>query len=172
MVNQLRDAGIGFRYTAEQAARFRQKGWWGDEILLDHLDRWTADAPERELATDGVGRLTYGQARGEAYRLAAELRRMGVQHGDRILAQVPNWNEFVIIYLAAIRAGAVLVPIMPIYRHDEVGYILQRSEAKVAQVEVAIGIGDGAGLAGVEGAVIVLIVEDGAAGQAGLAGLE
>jgi non-ribosomal peptide synthetase component E (peptide arylation enzyme) len=132
MVNQVRDAGIGFRYTAEQAARFRQKGWWGDEILLDHLDRWSADAPERELTTDGVGRLTYGQARGEAYRLAAELRRMGVQQGDRVLAQIPNWNEFVIIYLAAIRAGAVLVPIMPIYRHDEVGYILQRSEAKVA----------------------------------------
>ena len=132
MVNQLRDSGIGFRYTAEQAARFRQKGWWGDEILLDHLDRWTDDAPERELATDGVGRLTYGQARGEAYRLAAELRRMGVQQGDRVLAQLPNWNEFVVIYLAAIRAGAVLVPIMPIYRHDEVGYILQRSEAKVA----------------------------------------
>ena len=46
MVNQLRDSGIGFRYTADQAARFRQKGWWGDEILLDHLDRWTAEAPE------------------------------------------------------------------------------------------------------------------------------
>src|SRR6202158_2124141 len=132
MVNQLRDAGIGFRYTAEQAARFRQKGWWGDEILLDHLDRWTADAPERELATDGVGRLTYGQARGEAYRLVPELRRMGVDRGDRVLAQLPNWNEFVVIYLAALRAGAVLVPIMPIYRHDEVGYIRQRSEAKVA----------------------------------------
>ncbi len=132
MVNQLRDSGIGFRYTAEQAARFRQQGWWGDEILLDLLDSWTDEAPERELATDGVGRLTYGQAQGEAYRLAAELRRMGVQQGDRVLAQLPNWNEFVVIYLAAIRAGAVLVPIMPIYRHDEVGYILQRSEAKVA----------------------------------------
>ena len=114
MVNQVRGSGVGFRYTAEQAARFRQKGWWGDEILLDHLDRWTAEAPERELATDGAGRLTYGQARGEAYRLAAELRRMGVQQGDRVLAQLPNWNEFVVIYLAAIRAGAVLVPIMPI----------------------------------------------------------
>src|SRR5207302_6871454 len=84
------------------------------------------------LVTDGVGRLTYGQARGEAYRLAAELRRMGVEHRDRVLVQLPNWNEFVVIYLAAIRAGAVLVPIMPIYRHDEVGYILERSEARVA----------------------------------------
>ena len=132
MVSQVKDAGIGFRYTAKQAARFRKQGWWVDEILLDHLDRWTTKAPDRELATDGAGRLTYGQARGQAYRLAAELRRMGVVHGDRVLAQLPNWNEFVVIYLAAIRAGAVLVPIMPIYRHDEVGYILQRSEAKVA----------------------------------------
>src|SRR3979411_1860019 len=106
MVNALADAGIDFRYTEEQAARFRQKGWWGDEILLDHLDSWTAEAPERELATDGVGRPSYGQARGEAYRLAAELRRMGVQRGERVLAQLPNWNEFVIIYLAALRAGA------------------------------------------------------------------
>ena len=132
MVNELRDAGIGFRYTTDQAARFRHEGWWGDEILLDHLDRWTLAAPDRELTTDGVGRLTYGQARGQAYRLAAELRGLGVESGDRVLAQLPNWNEFVVIYLAAIRAGAVLVPIMPIYRHDEVGYILERSEAKIA----------------------------------------
>ncbi len=132
MVDQLRDSGIGFRYTTEQAARFRQKGWWGDEILLDRFDRWSEETPDRELVTDGVGRLTYAQARGQAYRLAAELRRMGVEQGDRVLVQLPNWNEFVVIYLAAIRAGVVLVPIMPIYRYDEVGYILERSEAKVA----------------------------------------
>jgi cyclohexanecarboxylate-CoA ligase/acyl-CoA synthetase len=132
MVNALADAGIDFRYTKEQAARFRQKGWWGDEILLDHLDRWTQDAPDRELATDGAGRLSYGEARGQAYRLAAQLRQLGVELGDRVLVQLPNWNEFVVIYLAAIRAGAVLVPVMPIYRHDEIGYILERSGAKVA----------------------------------------
>jgi cyclohexanecarboxylate-CoA ligase/acyl-CoA synthetase len=132
MISQVKDSDVGFRYTAEQAALFRQRGWWGDEILLDRLDRWTEDSPDRELVTDGVGGLTYGQARGQAYRLAAELRRMGVERGDRILVQLPNWNEFVVIYLAAIRAGAVLVPIMPIYRHDEVGYILERSGAKIA----------------------------------------
>jgi cyclohexanecarboxylate-CoA ligase/acyl-CoA synthetase len=132
MVKELKDSGISFRYTAEQAARFRQNGWWEDEGLLDRLDRWTEQAPDRELVTDGVGRLTYGEAQHQAYRLAAEFRRLGVERGDRVLAQLPNWNEFVVIYLAAVRAGAVLVPIMPIYRHDEVGYILERSGAKVA----------------------------------------
>jgi cyclohexanecarboxylate-CoA ligase/acyl-CoA synthetase len=132
MIKELKDSGISFRYAAEQAARFRQNGWWEDGGLLDRLDRWTEQAPDRELVTDGVGRLTYGGARGQAYRLAAELRRLGVDRGDRVLVQLPNWNEFVIIYLAAVRAGAVFLPIMPIYRHDEVGYILERSGAKVA----------------------------------------
>jgi cyclohexanecarboxylate-CoA ligase/acyl-CoA synthetase len=132
MVSQLKDSGADFRYTEEQAARFRKHGWWGDEILLDHLDRWATETPGFELATDGTGRLTYGEARGQAYRLATSLRRLGVQRGDRVLVQLPNWNEFIVIYLAAIRAGAVLVPIMPIYRHDEIGYILERSQAKVA----------------------------------------
>ena len=132
MVSQLKDSGADFRYTEEQAARFRKHGWWGDEILLDHLDRWATETPGFELATDGTGRLTYGEARGQAYRLAASLRRLGVQRGDRVLVQLPNWNEFIVIYLAAIRAGAVLVPIMPIYRHDEIGYILERSQARVA----------------------------------------
>ena len=132
MVSQLKDSGADFRYTEEQAARFRKHGWWGDEILLDHLDRWATETPGFELATDRTGRLTYGEARGQAYRLATSLRRLGVQRGDRVLVQLPNWNEFIVIYLAAIRAGAVLVPIMPIYRHDEIGYILERSQAKVA----------------------------------------
>src|SRR5438132_4575414 len=132
MSKELKDSGISFRYTADQAARFRQNGWWEDQGLLDRLDRWTEQEPDRELLTDGVGRLTYGEARSQAYRLATELRRLGVDRGDRVLVQLPNWNEFVVIYLAAVRAGAVLLPIMPIYRHDEVGYILERSGARVA----------------------------------------
>ena len=58
MVSQLKDSGADFRYTEEQAARFRKHGWWGDEILLDHLDRWATETPGFELATDGTGRLT------------------------------------------------------------------------------------------------------------------
>src|SRR5258708_25704719 len=73
MISQVKDSDVAFRYTAEQAAQFRQRGWWGDEILLDRLERWTEDSPDRELVTDGVGRLTYGHAPGQAYRLPSEL---------------------------------------------------------------------------------------------------
>jgi non-ribosomal peptide synthetase component E (peptide arylation enzyme) len=48
--------------------------------------------------------------------------------------QLPNWNEFVVVYVALARIGAVLVPTMPIYRHDEVLYVLRHSGAKVSVV--------------------------------------
>ena len=54
--------------------------------------------------------------------------------GDRVAVQLPNWNEFIVTYVALARIGAVLVPTMPIYRHDEVRYVLQHSGAKAAVV--------------------------------------
>jgi acyl-coenzyme A synthetase/AMP-(fatty) acid ligase len=38
---------------------------------------------------------------------------------DRVQVQLPNWNEFVVVYVALARIGAVLVPTMPIYRLPE-----------------------------------------------------
>ena len=89
---------------------------------------------DRVLLTDGYGALTATQLREQAYRLAAALRRLGVEAGDRVQVQLPNWNEFVVVYVALARIGAVLVPTMPIYRHDEVLYVLQHSGAKVSVV--------------------------------------
>ena len=86
------------------------------------------------MLTDGYGALTGTELREQAYRLAAALRRLGVGAGDRVQVQLPNWNEFVVVYVALARIGAVLVPTMPIYQHDEVRYVLQHSGAKVAVV--------------------------------------
>ena len=56
--------------------------------------------------------------------MAAGLRSLGVRVGDRIAVQLPNWPEYVLTYFALARLGAVIVPLMPIYRHKEVAYIL------------------------------------------------
>ena len=69
---------------------------------------------------DGYSALTGVRLREQAYRLAAALRWLGVEAGNRVQVQLPNWNEFVVVYVALARIGAVLVPTMPIYRHDEV----------------------------------------------------
>src|SRR3984893_18583957 len=119
-------------YDAETVAGFRAAGYWRDETLSASVDRLAGQ--DRVLLTDGYGALTGALLREQAYRLASALRWLGVEAGDRVQVQLPNWNEFVVIYIALARIGAVLVPTMPIYRHDEVLYVLQHSGAKVSVV--------------------------------------
>ena len=121
-------------YDPATIARFRSAGFWRDEVLSASVDRLAAAQPDRVIVTDGYAALTAAQLRAQAYRLAAALAGLGVRAGDRVQVQLPNWNEFVVIYVALARIGAVLVPTMPIYRHDEVLYALQHSGAKVSVV--------------------------------------
>jgi cyclohexanecarboxylate-CoA ligase/acyl-CoA synthetase len=118
------------RHRPETVRGFYETGMWRDEVLTTILDKWCAQQPERVYVSDGYGELSYAQVRGQAYRLAARLRELGVGAGDRVVVQLPNWNEFVVIYLALARLGAVLVPIMPVYRHDEVAYITEHTAAR------------------------------------------
>src|SRR5439155_3143070 len=67
-----------------------------------------------------------------ALQLALGLRRFGIGRGDRVAVQLPNWSEFALWVAAIARLGAVIVPIMPIYRDDDVAYVLAHSGAKVA----------------------------------------
>lgn len=123
---------ISDRYTDAEVAEFRDRGWWRDETFTSLLDGWADADPDAVFLTDATRSLTFAELRGEASRLAAALRARGLGHGDRILMQLPNWAEFAITAAAASRVGAVIVPVMPIYRTDEVRYILQHSGAKIA----------------------------------------
>ncbi|WP_213576043.1 AMP-binding protein [Rhodococcus sp. USK13] len=122
------------RYSANTLEAFRSNGYWRDESLAEHVDRWATIDPDFVAVTDGYGALTRGELRAQAYRLAASLKKLGVERGDRVQVQLPNWNEFVVIYVALARIGAVLVPTMPVYRHDEVRYVLEHSGAKISFV--------------------------------------
>ncbi|MHA6758281.1 AMP-binding protein [Streptacidiphilus sp. PAMC 29251] len=115
-----------------RAADYLAAGHWQDKPLTAYLDEAAQTTPERLYVTDGVRSLTYAEFRGEAYRLAAGLRRLGVRPGDRVAVQLPNWAEFAVAYLALARIGAVLVPIMPIYRRNEVQFVLDNSGAVLA----------------------------------------
>ncbi len=121
-------------YSDATVAGFRASGYWHDEVLADCVERWAQHAPDRVVLTDGYSALTTAELLGSAYRLAAAFARLGVGAEDRVLVQLPNWNEFVVVYLAVARLGAVLVPQMPIYRHDEVAYAAQHAGAKVLVV--------------------------------------
>ena len=120
------------RYGAEASTHFRTAGYWTDDALCEWLDRWATETPDHRAVTDGVHDVSYRQLRQDAYRAAGWLQSVGVTPGDRVAVQLPNWAEFVTMYLAITRIGAILVPIMPVYRTNEVRHILEDSAAVVA----------------------------------------
>ena len=66
----------------------------------------------------------------EATQLAAGLRTLGIEKGDRVIIMMLNCPEVIIAYQAISRAGAVIIPVMPLLKAPEVHYIAQNSAAK------------------------------------------
>lgn len=112
-----------------RAAEYRVQGYWDDGFLTDYLDRWAEEDPDHPYLSDGTSRLTYGEFRNLARSLAVSLQGLGVGPGDRVAVQLPNWNEYFLVYAACARLGAVMIPVVGVYRESEVRYIVESSDA-------------------------------------------
>ena len=75
-------------------------------------------------------RLTAGQLLARANRLVHGLRALGLGKGDVVATVLPNSNEMIEIYLAALQAGFYLVPINHHLTASETAYILEDSGTK------------------------------------------
>ena len=75
-------------------------------------------------------RFTYRQLLEEVDRTAGGLIALGLVPGDRIGIWSTNCTEWVLLQLAAARAGIVLVNVNPAYRSHELGYVLRKSGIK------------------------------------------
>jgi len=120
------------RYTDEQIAGFYDGGFWQTTSFSALVAEQAERRAEQVFVFDSTTSLTYSEFRDKALRLAVGLKRQGVDKGDRVAVQLPNWTEFPLVAAALSRIGAILVPIMPIYREDEVAYVLQHSGAVAA----------------------------------------
>ena len=70
-------------YKKEDAERYNKFRWWSGLTFGDILDRAADIHPEKEAFVDRKTRLTYGEARGEADKLAISLIDLGIQPLDR-----------------------------------------------------------------------------------------
>ena len=76
-------------------------------------------------------RFTYSQLASEVDRVARGLRGLGLEQGDRFGVWASNCAEWVMLQLAAARAGVVLVNVNPAYRAHELEYVLRKSRMRV-----------------------------------------
>jgi fatty-acyl-CoA synthase len=103
----------------------------GGRSVAQVLEDRAREHPDRVFLIFGDRRLTYRQVDARASAIAAALHELGVEPGDRIALDLPNWPEFVIAMFAAARLGAVIVPLNPRYTVPELQYMLRHSEATV-----------------------------------------
>ena len=103
------------------------------------------ERPESVLLADGYGRsLTATAFRDEAERAAAGLLARRIGPGDVVSWQLPTTLEAAVLIGACARLGAVQNPIIPVFRHREVGFIAEQVRARVLVVpETWRGFGHG-----------------------------
>lgn len=72
---------------------------------------------------------TYAEVAAQVTALACSLQGLGVEKGDRVALNLPNWPEFVVAVLAAADVGATIVPVNPAYSPRELQFVLRNTEA-------------------------------------------
>ncbi|HQR98951.1 MULTISPECIES: long-chain fatty acid--CoA ligase [unclassified Polaromonas] len=75
---------------------------------------------------------TYAEVLDKAERLAATLHEMGVKKGDRVVLDMQNCPQWVIAHFAILRADAVVVPVNPMNRAEELKHYITDPDARVA----------------------------------------
>src|SRR5439155_13113805 len=125
---------MGTRVTEARARECTEAGLWRNESLETYLERWATARPDKAAVVDGQGRYTWASLARAVERVAYGLRAHGLGAGGVISCQLPNWNEFVLVFLAASRLGAVVNPIPPTYRASELRFMLGLLQSRVVVI--------------------------------------
>jgi acyl-coenzyme A synthetase/AMP-(fatty) acid ligase len=125
-------ATVRDRYSEADIASFYADGLWRPETFFEVAGQQADRQPDKVFVTDGTTSLTFSELHDSALALTAGLHRLGIGSGDRVSVQLPSWTEFTQISLALTRIGAIMVPIMPIYRRDDVSYVLRNAGVRTA----------------------------------------
>lgn len=118
--------------TEERIKVYTNRGYWGQNTLMDYFEVCAKLYPEKIAVADARGkRLTYSQVDNLSSRLAGSLWEMGIRQGQVVSVQLPNWVEFTIVFVALLRIGAVINPVLLDFKEKELEYVLNKCQSSV-----------------------------------------
>jgi 2,3-dihydroxybenzoate-AMP ligase len=126
-------------FPPDFAARYRAKGYWEDVPLGSFYDRVFAGHSDRVALLSGDQRVTYAQLKQRVDRLALSLLEQGVAPLDRWVLQLPNIPEFVYLYFALQRLGAIPIMALAGHRWNEINAFFELSDASGYAVSEKLG---------------------------------
>ncbi|MBL4744077.1 MAG: AMP-binding protein [Cycloclasticus sp.] len=123
--------------SSQRIQSMQSTGHWQDKTLLEFFDAHVAKQGDKTAviaylkdSNTNISK-TYQELANLSDRLAAGLLKQGIKKGDVVSFQLPNWWEFVVVYLACMRVGAISNPLMPIFREKELAFMLGFAESKL-----------------------------------------
>ena len=107
--------------------------------LWDNLETSARRYPDKAALVFFGTMLTYAQLLQKAERLAQCLRVLGIKKGDRVVLCMQNCPQLVIAHFAILRANAVVVPVNPMNRREELKHYITDPDATVAITTADLG---------------------------------
>src|SRR5687768_9490533 len=99
--------------------------------LWDNLEISARRYPDKPALVFFGRTFSYRELVDKAQRLAARLHALGVKRGDRVMLDMQNCPQLVIAHFAILRANAVVVPVNPMNRAEELKHYISDPDAKV-----------------------------------------
>jgi 2,3-dihydroxybenzoate---[aryl-carrier protein] ligase len=116
-------------WPTEIAAQYRDSGYWRGEDLADFPWAWSRQFGRRTALVSGGRRVTYDELDRRVARMAAGFRKCGLRPGDRVVVQLPNVPEFVVVCFALFLIDAKPVFSLAAHRASEVRHLCTLTEA-------------------------------------------
>ncbi|MDP6868596.1 MAG: AMP-binding protein, partial [Acidimicrobiales bacterium] len=136
MISQINEHTVP--WPADVAKRYVAEGYWAGVAIGTEFRAVAERSPDTPALIDPVVdcRLSRQELADRADAAAVRLLGLGLKTGDRIVVQLPNGWEFVVLTMACLRVGIVPVMALPAHRRTELSYLVEHAEA------VAIAVPD------------------------------
>jgi long-chain acyl-CoA synthetase len=99
------------------------------ELSYSRFDLMARTYPDNTAVVYLGEKFSYRRLHDLTERFAGGLKALGIARGDKVLLYIPNCIQWLIAFLGIQKAGAVMVPVSPIYTSHEIAYMLNDSGA-------------------------------------------
>lgn len=118
-----------YRSHPEQDQKYYiESGHWQTDSLGQLLKNWAKEFSDKPAIVDGNTRLSFQDLDNKADSLAAGLHNIGIKSGDRVLVQLPNGPQFVVLCFALFRLGALPILTLPAHRERDLSALCKLAE--------------------------------------------
>jgi 2,3-dihydroxybenzoate-AMP ligase len=116
-------------FPPEFAQRYRERGYWQDKSLAEEFKPVFERYADRVAIIDRERFITYAELDRWSDNLALNLLDAGLKPLDRVVVQLPNIAEFVILYFALQKIGCIPIAALPAHRYGEIHQFVELSGA-------------------------------------------